>query len=78
VKNRAAKLANGQSSSSTNSDELSAHTDQQKNRHPRHAHVEHETKATEVGSSKRNITRKKGEGSAQLHNSKDKKQGGAG
>lgn len=39
--------------------------------------VDHETKVKEVGSSRRNITRKKG-GNEQLYNNKSKKQGGAG
>lgn len=39
--------------------------------------VDHETKVKEIGSSRRNITRKKG-GNEQLYNSKNKKQGGAG
>jgi hypothetical protein len=78
VKNRAAKLSNGNNSSSSSPDESLPNSGQERNRHPHHPHVEHETKDTEVGSSKRNITRKKGEGSAQLHNNKGKKQGGAG
>jgi len=39
--------------------------------------VDHETKVKDVGSSRRNITRKKG-GNEQLYNNKNKKQGGAG
>mmetsp|Transcript_25065 Transcript_25065/g.37479 ORF Transcript_25065/g.37479 Transcript_25065/m.37479 type:complete len:466 (+) Transcript_25065:343-1740(+) len=42
-----------------------------------HKANEHETKVKEVGSSRRNITRKKG-GNEQLYDSKKKKQGGAG
>jgi programmed cell death protein 4 len=42
-----------------------------------HKIEEHETKVKEVGSSRRNITRKKG-GNDQLYNNKSKKQGGAG
>jgi len=42
-----------------------------------HKTSEHETKVKEVGSARRNITRKKG-GNEQLHNNKNKKQGGAG
>ena len=39
--------------------------------------VEHETKVKELGSSRRNITRKKG-GNEQQYDNKNKKQGGAG
>jgi len=39
---------------------------------------EHETKVKEAGSSRRNVTRKKGEANSQLYDSKKKKQGGSG
>ncbi len=78
MKNRAIKLAKSQYSSSSSDELLPSHLDQQRDRHNHQTHVDHETKATDIGSSKRNITRKKGEGNAQLHNNKGKKQGGAG
>jgi len=46
--------------------------------HDQHSVDGHETMVKEAGSSRRNITRKKGEGSSHLYNSKNKKQGGAG
>ena len=43
-----------------------------------HNSYEHETKVKEEGSERRNITRKKGSGSTQLYDNRNKKQGGSG
>lgn len=43
-----------------------------------HNSHEHETKVKEEGSERRNITRKKGSGSTQLYDNRNKKQGGSG
>lgn len=65
VKKKTAKLTNG-------SNNLA---DEDKDKV--HKASEHETKVKETGSSRRNITRKKG-GNENIHDSKKKKQGGAG
>lgn len=83
VKKRTAGLSNKNSSISSSLIQISsAEVPDSKSMTYRHHHQhtagEHETMVKEAGSSRRNITRKKGEGSAQLYNNRNKKQGGAG
>jgi hypothetical protein len=70
VQSRAAKVA-AKAVESTTQEESAA-------RHIQHNSTDHDTKVKETGSSRRNVIRKKGEANAQLHNSKNKKQGGTG
>ena len=65
VKKKTAKLTNGSNNSVV------------EDKDKVHKVSEHETQVKETGSSRRNITRKKG-GNENIHDSKKKKQGGAG
>ena len=84
VKNRTAKMSNGSStlgpgsSFPTSGAEAPESKSTPYRHHHHHTAGEHETKVKEAGTSRRNITRKKGEGSTQLYDSRNKKQGGAG
>jgi len=74
VSNGLKKYANGNRKTSISSEEGEQKNSSKKS----HNNDEHETKLKEPGSSRRNVTRKKGEASTQLYDNKKKKQGGAG